>query len=251
MQRLTQENSRRAKGPSEDAGRTKEGTRGALLSLWRRFVGAGQRQPRGSTGPRLPAAPDGDISQSPDFIAKRRTLAALACEFGYDPDKVTLCPEKRTFDYLGQSFTAEGEAFADGRVAIYYDPQMSDARMGCCLAHEIQHVRYFAVRSAYRAEPADGPLHRRFAKFTPEALAAQRGVSDYSNEHWDAWKGLSPPRLFSMELKEGQSEPINETIADVAKAKYNWGPDVRINPLWKELQQAINEEYEKLAATPD
>ena len=88
--------------------------------------------------------------------------------------------------------------------------------------------------------------HRRFAKYAPELLAAQRGVSNYSNEHWDAWKGDAPPKLFSLELEEGDSEPINETIAEVAKALYNWGPDVRINALWKELHDAINEEYAAL-----
>ena len=161
---------------------------------------------------------------------------------------MTLSAKKKTFEYFGQNFTSEGESSPDGRIEIYYDPDMSEARLGCCLAHELQHVRYFAVRDAYRAEPADGPLHKRFAKFTPDLLAAQRGVSNYSNEHWDAWKGDAPPKLFSMELEEGQSEPINETIAEVAKAEFNWGPDVRINPLWKELQQAINEEYKRLRA---
>lgn len=190
--------------------------------------------------------PWGDIAASPDFIRMRQKLEALCRVFGYDASKVTLSPRKKTFEYLGQNFTSEGESLPDGRVEIYYDPDMSDARLGCCLAHELQHMRYFTVRDAYRAEPADGPLHRRFAKFTPDLLAAQRGVSNYSNEHWDAWKGDAPPKLFSMELEEGQSEPINETIAEVAKAQFNWGPDVRINPLWKELQQAINEEYERL-----
>lgn len=188
------------------------------------------------------------MSDSPDFLDKRRRLEALAKEFGYEPSKVSLAQPKKAYDFLGQSFTPEGEAWPDGRIEIYYDPKMSDARMGCCLAHELQHVRYFTVRDAYRAESMDGPLHRRFAKFTPETLAAERGVSDYSNEHWDVWKGRLPPRLFSEELEDGQSEPINETIAEVAKALYNWGPDVRINSLWKELQQAINEEYEKLGA---
>jgi len=191
-----------------------------------------------------------DLEDLEDFKRKRRTLAELAREFGHDPGLVTLNAAKREFDYLGQSFTAEGEAFPDGRVVIYYDPEMSDARLGCCLAHELQHLRYFAIRDAYNAEQADGLLHRRFSKFTPELLAAQRGVSDYSNEHWDAWKGASAPKLFSDELEEGESEPINETIADVAKAKYNWGPDVRINPVWRELQEAVNEEYERLRRTP-
>ena len=184
-----------------------------------------------------------EIENSPDFLKKRQTLAALVAEFGYDVAKVTLSPQKKTFNYLGQSFTSEGQSFPDGSIEIFYDPQMSDARLGCCLAHELQHVRYFVVRDAYRAEPSDGRLHRRFAKYAPELLAAQRGVSNYSNEHWDAWKGDAPPKLFSFELEEGESEPINETIAEVAKALYNWGPDVRINALWKELHDAINEEH--------
>ena len=187
-----------------------------------------------------------EIENAPDFFKKRQTLAALVAEFGYDVSKVTLSPQKKTFNYLGQSFTSEGQSFPDGRIEIYYDPNMSDARLGCCLAHELQHVRYFVVRDAYRAEAADGPLRRRFAKYAPELLAAQRGVSNYSNEHWDAWKGDAPPKLFSLELEEGESEPINETIAEVAKALYNWGPDVRINALWKELHDAINEEHAAL-----
>jgi hypothetical protein len=187
-----------------------------------------------------------DVAQSPDFLRRERLLERLAREFGYDPRKVRLSPERETIQYLGQSFTSEGDTQPDGSITIFYDPEMSDARLGCCLAHEIQHARYFAVRDAYRAEGEDGPLHRRFARYTRDALAAQRGVSDYSNEHWDAWKGAAPPALFSDELAEGGSEPINETIAEVAKALYNFGPDVRISPLWKELRQAINEEYERL-----
>ncbi|HYA81771.1 MAG TPA: hypothetical protein VED87_12680 [Methylocystis sp.] len=201
----------------------------ALEFLRRHFAGGAPAE----------ADPDG-------FARTQRALAALAVAFGYDPDKVSLRPQPAACDYLGQSFTAEGEAFPDGRIEIYHDPAMSDARLGCCLAHELQHVKYFAVRDAFLAEPENGPLHQRFAAFAPERLAAQRGVSDYSNEHWKAWKGVRPPRLFSDELAEGGSEPINETIAEVAKALYNWGRDVRINPLWKELQQAIDEEYERL-----
>ncbi|WP_246207079.1 hypothetical protein [Methylocystis heyeri] len=187
-------------------------------------------------------------AESEDFLKKSAKLHELALEFGHDPGKAVLSPETRIFDCLGQSFTAEGEAFPDGSIKIYYDPKMSDARMACCLAHEIQHLRYFAVREAYLGEPEDGPLHGRFSKFTPGLLAAQRGVSDYSNEHWDSWRAAAPPKLFSMEMEEGGSEPINETVADVAKALYNWGPEVRINPVWKELQQAVNDEYRKLTS---
>lgn len=187
------------------------------------------------------------LAQSRDFLRVASLIETLTQEFGYDPRKVKLSPERETIQYLGQSFTSEGDTQPDGTITIFYDPEMSDARLGCCLAHEIQHARYFTVRDAYRAETKDGPLHRRFARFTPELLAAQRGVSDYSNEHWDAWKAAAPPALFSDELAAGESEPINETIAEVAKALYNFGADVRISPLWRELQQTINEEYEKLS----
>lgn len=211
------------------------------LSVLRRWFGFSRRAQQG-----VQAAVAGDVETSAEFLKKRQGLEELARAFGYDTAKVTLSPRPKTFDFLGQSFTSEGQSIPDGRVEIYYDPNMSDARLGCCLAHELQHVRYFVVRDAYRAEPSDGPLHRRFAKYAPERLAAQRGVSIYSNEHWDAWKGEAPPKLFSLELEEGDSEPINETIAEVAKALYNWGPDVRINALWKELHDAINEEHAAL-----
>ena len=245
MQSLARDNNQPSKGSPDDSERTREGKRSAFSSLWRRLTGKTRPRPQRSTEPRPPAPSCDDITESPDFIKKRQRLESLAKEFGYEPSKVTLSPRKKNFEYLGQSFTSEGEAWPDGRIDIYFDPEMSDARMGCCLAHELQHLKYFVVRKAYHAERPDGPLHQRFAKFTSDLLAARRGVSDYSNEHWDAWKGKSPPKLFSMELEEGQSEPINETIAEVAKAQYNWGPDVWIDPIWKELQKAVNEEYEK------
>jgi hypothetical protein len=189
------------------------------------------------------------IARSPDFIARAEALARLARDFGHDPALVTLSPERKVFRYLGQDFPSEGEASPDGRVTIYYDPETTLARLGCCLAHELQHVRYFAVRAAYEAEAPDGPLHRRFSAFTPQRLAALRGVSAYSNEHWDAWRGTSPPRLFSDELAEGGSEPVNETIAEVAKALYNWGPAAKLPPQWVELKVAIDEEYARLGGS--
>jgi hypothetical protein len=195
---------------------------------------------------RIKSAPPAEDEAPRRFDDTQRKLDALARAFDYDPAKVTLRPQKDAFDYLGQSFLSEGEATADGEILVYFDPAMSDARLGCCLAHEIQHARYFALRAAFRAEGDDGPLHKRFARYTPALLAAQRGVSAYSNEHWDAWRDACAPELFSFELEAGGSEPINETIAEVAKALFNWGPDVRINPVWRDVHDAINEEYAKL-----
>jgi hypothetical protein len=181
-----------------------------------------------------------------EFARRQERLQALTAQFGYDPAKVRLIAGVKTFNYLGQSFTSEGEALPDGEIRIYFDPLMSDARMACCLAHEIQHVKYFRVASAYHQENGDGPLHRQFAAFTPERLAALGGVSPYADEHWQAWQGEQPPGLFSREREVGGSEPINETIAEVAKALYNWGPDVAINPVWRELQEKINAAYDNL-----
>ncbi len=187
-------------------------------------------------------------ARSDEFLRKQEKLRALARQFGHDPDVVSLASARESFDFLGQPFKSEGEATPDGRVIIYYDPAMSDARLGCCLAHELQHLRYFVVRAAFLAEAPDGPMRRRFAPFTPELLAAQRGISPYSNEHWDAWKGAGLPRLFTDELAQGGSEPINETIAEVAKALFNWGPAVRINPVWRELQAEIDAEFARLTS---
>ncbi|MCX7899507.1 MAG: hypothetical protein N2444_05410, partial [Methylocystis sp.] len=110
---------------------------------------------------------DQDITRSPHFLRMQDNLAAFARAFGYDAGKVSLSPKKKIFDYLGQRFVSEGEALPDGRIVIYYDPEMSDARLGCCVAHEIQHARYFALRDAHALEHGDGPLSRRFAHYTP------------------------------------------------------------------------------------
>lgn len=181
-----------------------------------------------------------------DFRRQQAVLGRLLREFGAAPDAATLVAERQISFFLGQEFVSEGETLPDGAIRIFYDPEMSEARMGCCLAHELQHARYFLVREAYRAETPDGPLHGRFAAFTPELLAACGGVSDYSREHWREWKGAALPRLFSMELEEGGSEPINETIAEVAKALYNWGAGVAIDPVWRALHDDVNAEFERL-----
>ena len=210
------------------------------LGIFRRWFGASGAPVAVLSDP----GGDGDA----DFRRKQAVLVRLLREFGHAPEAATLVAGRQACFFLGQEFVAEGETLPDGAVRIFYDPEMSDARMGCCLAHELQHARYFVVRDAYRAETPDGGLHERFAAFTPELLAARGGVSDYSREHWREWKGAAPPRLFSMELEEGGSEPINETIAEVAKALYNWGADVAIDPVWRALHDAVNAEFERLRA---
>ena len=195
-----------------------------------------------------PSEPTADaLTREEMFFYKQKKLQLLCEEFGYEPSLVILSDAPNTFNYLNQNFTSEGQAYPDGRIEIYFDPDMTDARMACCLAHELQHQKYFLVRTAYQAEPIDGPLHHRFAPFTSEALAALGGISDYSNEHWQAWQGRSLPVLFSDELADGQSEPINETLAEIAKAEYNWGSVAWIDSIWRQLYLAINNEYCRLS----
>jgi len=207
-------------------------------TYWKRLLGlrSPERPERGAPAPIDPA----------DVERRVALLAKLATQFGYDPALVTLVLEQSSFTLAGEACAAEGRALADGRILVYYDPQMSVARMGCCLAHEIQHQKYFAVRTAFLAEAPRGPLHATFAPFAPELLARRRGVSDYSNEHWDAWRGAGPPALFSDEMALGQSEPINETLAEIAKADYNFGPEAKIDPLWRALFERVNAAYARL-----
>lgn len=189
--------------------------------------------------------------QSIGFITKKEKLKQLCAEVDYPSELVELIEEKKIFEYLGYQFTSEGAAYSDGRVVIYYDPAMTDARMACCLAHELQHQRYFAVQKVFNSEPIDGPLHKRFAAFTSRRLSDERGISAYSEEHWRAWQGAFLPVLFSDEFSIGKSEPINETIAEIAKAYYNWGRIDWIPQLWRDLYESINEEYKNLEMSGD
>jgi len=183
-----------------------------------------------------------------DFARKAEHLAVMTAAFGYDPGKARLVDEKFSFDLAGVRSKAEGRALPDGSILVFYDPQMTLARLACCVAHEAQHQKYFRVRRAFEAEGEDGPLHETFAAFTPERLAERRGASDYSNEHWAGWRAAEPPRLFEDEMARGGSEPINETLAEVAKALYNFGPDTRIDPLWRALYELILREWARLEA---
>jgi hypothetical protein len=201
-----------------------------LAWLWR-------RSPVSSAAPAFDAA---------DFARKAEHLAAMTAAFGYDPAKARLLREQFSFELGGVSAKAEARALPDGSILVFYDPEMSLARLACCVAHEAQHQKYARVRRAFEAEGEDGPLHRTFAAFTPERLAERGGVSDYSNEHWAGWRAAEPPRLFEDEMARGGAEPINETLAEVAKAHYNFGSEARIDPLWRALYELILREWARL-----
>ena len=47
-------------------------------------------------------------------------------------------------------------------------------------------------------------------------------------------------------MARGGAEPINETLADVAKALFNFGSEARIDPLWRELYELILREWARL-----
>ncbi len=196
---------------------------------------------------RRPPAPNAEPAfDAADFAIKAEHLAAMTASFGYDPAKARLVRDEFSFELCGERAKAEGRALPDGSILVFYDPQMTLARLACCVAHEAQHQKYARVRRAFAAEGADGPLHETFAAFTPELLAERGGVSDYSNEHWAAWRAAEPPRLFEDEMARGGAEPINETLAEVAKALFNFGSEARIDPLWRELYELILREWARL-----
>jgi hypothetical protein len=197
---------------------------------------------RGARASRPAAAP----FDTADFARKAEHLAAMTATFGYDPVKARLMREDFFFELGGVSAKAEGRALPDGSILLYYDPEMTLARLACCVAHEVQHQKYARVRRAFAAEAAEGPLHEAFAAFTPELLAERGGVSDYSNEHWAGWRAAEPPRLFEDEMDRGGAEPINETLAEVAKALYNFGAEARIDPVWRALYEMILREWARL-----
>ena len=197
---------------------------------------------------RRPPAPTAEPAfDAADFAIKAEHLAAMTAGFGYDPAKARLVRDEFSFELCGVRAKAEGRALPDGSILIFYDPQMTLARLACCVAHEAQHQKYARVRRAFEAEGEDGPLHETFAAFTPELLAERGGVSDYANEHWAAWRAEEPPRLFEDERTRGGAEPINETLAEVAKALYNFGPQTQIDPFWRALYELILREWARLA----
>jgi len=193
-----------------------------------------------------PARAEPPAFDAADFARKAEHLAAMTARFGYDPAKARLMREDFFFELGGVSAKAEGRALPDGSILVFYDPEMTLARLACCVAHEAQHQKYARVQRAFAAEAEDDPLHKSFAAFTPELLAERGGVSDYSNEHWAGWRAATPPRLFEDEMARGGAEPINETLAEVAKAIYNFGPDTRIDPVWRTLYELILHEWARL-----
>ena len=193
-----------------------------------------------------PAPSGAQVFDAADFARKAEHLAATTASFGYDPAKARLVREDFFFELGGVSAKAEGRALPDGSILVFYDPEMTLARLACCVAHEVQHQKYARVRRAFAVEAEDGPLHKAFAAFTPELLAERGGVSDYSKEHWAGWRAAAPPRLFEDEMARGDAEPINETLAEVAKAIYNFGPDARIDPVWRALYELILREWARL-----
>jgi hypothetical protein len=199
---------------------------------------------KGGSAPRAEPSP----FDPADFARKAEHLAAMTASFGYDPAKARLMREDFFFELGGSRAKAEGRALRDGSILVFYDPEMTLARLACCVAHEVQHQKYARVRRAFAAEVEDGTLHRAFAAFTPDLLAERGGVSDYSNEHWAGWRAAAPPRLFEDEMARGGAEPINETLAEVAKALYNFGPEARIDPVWRALYELILREWARLEA---
>ena len=85
-----------------------------------------------------------------DFAKKAAHLAAMAAAFGYDASKARLVREEFAFELGGVRCKAEGRALPDGAILVFYDPEMTLARLACCVAHEVQHQKYACVRRLSR-----------------------------------------------------------------------------------------------------
>ena len=115
---------------------------------------------------RRPPAPNAEPGfDAADFARKAEHLAAMTASFGYDPTKARLVRDEFSFELRGVRAKAEGRALPDGSILVFYDPQMTLARLACCVAHEAQHQKYARVRRAFAAEGADGPLHEDLRRF--------------------------------------------------------------------------------------
>ena len=98
---------------------------------------------------RRPPAPNAEPAfDAADFARKAEHLAAMTASFGYDPAKVRLVRDEFSFELCGVRAKAEGRALPDGSILVFYDPQMTLARLACCVAHEAQHQKYARVRQA-------------------------------------------------------------------------------------------------------
>ncbi len=187
--------------------------------------------------------------------ARREQLAARAAaeKLGYDPNKVIVTTDERTFMLNGQQMNYAGEAELEtGRIRLYSN-QIMPSQIENIMAHEVEHQKFQTYVNDYQAEAAamraatagidrgktagsdpvmnfDGtlkepyasqyPLYQEYTRLTADhaGMVKEDGVTDYSRQWWEAWnKG-----------KARTDQAFHETLAEMASLRQRNGPNTVI-----------------------
>ena len=183
------------------------------------------------------AAKPADSAWAKELHEKAKKVAA---ENGLDPSNLSVASgTKVSFAGGGMGVTAASADDKTGHITLYADHLTPQSYAGV-LAHEIAHIKYKALRDAWRAkDPAildkfnalyDGPGGPAF-----EALRKEDGVTPYSTMYWTAYTNK----------KGGPSNAVYETLAEMARVKQETG-HLPGGPKLQALYALMDEHWEKV-----
>lgn len=181
---------------------------------------------------------------------------AMAKEQGFDPSRITVRTDDKTFVLNGETRHYSGSYDpSTGKIEVFADRVEPDTVRGL-LAHEMMHDKFQVVYSAYEAERrrvmedpftawgaknaegertgmnADGslppasagryPAYQAFQEnMSVPTLAKDDGVTSYSRDWWNAWETQNKTNAYAGEWAKSA---INETFAEMARLTYTKQP---------------------------
>lgn len=207
--------------------------------------------------------------------ARRIGLAATAVaeKLGYDPAKIRVTTDDKTFMLNGASYHYAGATNLSTGDITLYQPNLAPSAVAGVTAHEIGHGKFEDFFKDYQTErdavfnesatimKPDGTLKAPFDEKYPTyqryeqlfegnlaRLAKEDGVSEYSRNWWEAVnKGQALAKLG-----------IHETLAEMTRLEYETGkveapPTLKDNgfltsepsPLWKDIYSTVNDHWQK------
>ncbi len=182
---------------------------------------------------------------------RRYKLAAdqVAKDLGFNPDRIEVSGETKTFELNGKTRLYAGAAFLDTGKIVIYEPHIAPSSISNVVAHEIGHQKFQKFINDYQADYKrmqedtkdvrnkdidlvmryDGMLKEPYAEKYPvyqkytevmmpsviDNFAKSDGITSYSEEWWKAWH----------EQKANTSQAMHETIAEMTARDYVKGPD--------------------------
>jgi hypothetical protein len=214
--------------------------------------GAGGAEDRG--GPTTPA--QSGARPTPEYIRERAD--AIAKEMKFDPKRIDISDESKTFVLNGVTMHYAGSAdiTPNGRVTIYTN-HVTAASVDGVLAHEIEHMKFQSVLDRYTAEstavgkepgPApdpeskyywsrnggpdavmapDGRLRGDYAAKYPVYSAMQEALYTKNMSEFGKTDGVSPYSFDWWKAYQANGatayQAIHETLAEMARAKQETG----------------------------